>query len=117
MRIRRVVCCLFVKIDNTRKNEDFALAYQPHTTKILDCYIDDTLHQDQRPTWGVVTGGTTQLPVNYRRDFSTGNTIAEYTYNADDITSQTIIECKCECLQCPVPCHYPVTVTLEGTYY
>ena len=109
---------MFVEIDDTKTDKDFSLPYQPHATKILDCYIDDTIsYQEVMPTWGMVTGSTAQLYVTYTRHFRTGNRIAEYHYNADDITSQIIIECKCDCLQqCPLRCS-PVTVTLEGMFF
>lgn len=108
-----------MKIDRTIKYEDFSLPNHPHTTKTLDCYIDDiSHHEDNGPTWQLVTGSIAQSHFSHGTDPNTGNNIAKYTYNADDITSQTIIECKCQCLrQCPIVCHYPVTVTLEGMFY
>ena len=63
----------------------------------------------------VVTGSTGQLHVTYNTDYSTGNKIAEYTYVADDITSQTILECTCDSPQY-IPCHLPVSITLEGMF-
>ena len=111
--------CVYVEIDGIIKDRNFSLPYQPHATKILDCYIDHTIfYQGVNPTWTVVTGSTAQLHFNYIKDHNSGNEIARYTYNADIITSLSIIECNCECLrQCPFPCHFRVRVTLEGMFF
>ena len=115
LHVSHIVYCSLVKVNGTSKNKNFTLSYRPHTTTILDCYIDDTIHyRGVNPTWVVVTGSTTELHVTQKIDYITGNIIAEYTYVADDLTSQTSLECSCDCNQCTLLCHYPVVVTLEG---
>ena len=112
--ISYLVYSSFVRVNDTtsiRRDNDFTLPYYPHTTTTFYCYVD-TIGFNTDPLW--MEGGHS-VGVIRIRDHHTGDGIAEYTYVADDKTSDTVIECRCNCPQC-YPCNFPITVTIKGMY-